>query len=235
MASSQDEFIIITGVTQGLGLAMTDWFEMNNYTIIGCGITSSKISDLNKKYCPQGRKQRFFVVDIANKTEVNNWAKEVIEQFGSPRMIINNASVINFKADLVDIPVDEFENIIDVNIKGTVNVIRAFVPTMIKSQRGVIVNMSSGYGRTVAPQVAPYCCTKWAIEGLSKALANELPAPLVCVPLNPGCINTEMLQKTVGKIRAACFRSPDKWAQTACPYILSINRSKHNGQSITAP
>ena len=80
---------------------------------------------------------------------------------------------------------------IDVNIKGVANVIRHFVPAMIARESGVIVNLSSYWGRSVSPEVAPYCATKWAIEGLTRALAQELPQGLAAVPLNPGIIDTD--------------------------------------------
>ena len=71
----------------------------------------------------------------------------------------------------------------DVNVGGVANVIRHFVPPMVSAGRGVIVNLSSGWGRSVAANVAPYCCTKWAIEGLTRALAEELPQGLAAIPL----------------------------------------------------
>ena len=83
----------------------------------------------------------------------------------------------------------------DVNIKGTVNVIRHFVPAMVERRRGVIVNFSSGWGRSTRAEVAPYCATKWAIEGFTQALAQELPPGMAAVPLNPGIINTEHVAK----------------------------------------
>ena len=119
-------------------------------------------------------------------------------------------------------------------IKGVTTVIRHFVPEMIKVGKGVVINFSSGWVRTAAVNEAPYCASKWAIEGLSKAMALELPDPLTCVPLNPGLINTAMLQICDGKEVASLERSPEEWAETACPFILSIDRPQ-NGSSLAAP
>src|SRR5262249_21389378 len=69
---------------------------------------------------------------------------------------------------------------------------------MIRRGAGVIVNFSSGWGRSTAAEVAPYCASKWAIEGLTRALAQELPAGVAAVPLNPGIIDTDMLRSCVG-------------------------------------
>ena len=232
MSSSEKEVIAITGVSTGLGLAMVKWYASRGHVVLGCARSAQKISQLNDEFCKGNKPKQFAVVDIVNEADVKRWSEETISCFGAPTLLLNNASVTNSNLCLWQISAEEFNNVIDINIKGTTNLIRHFVPEMIKAGKGVIVNFSSGWGRSVSPHVAPYCATKWAIEGLSKALALELPAPLTCVPLNPGIINTPMLQTTFGKEGAAMQETPEKWAQTACPFILSIERSQ-NGRSLT--
>ena len=120
---------------------------------------------------------------------------------------------------------------IDVNIKGVANVIRHFVPAMIENGSGVIVNFSSGWGRSTSPEIAPYCATKWAIEGLTQALAQELPAGMAAIPLNPGVINTEMLQSCLGGA-ASGYPTAEQWAETAVPMILKLGPND-NGRPMT--
>ncbi len=122
---------------------------------------------------------------------------------------------------------------IDVNIKGVVNVIRHFLPAMIARGSGVIVNMSSGWGRSTAAEVAPYCASKWAIEGLTRALAQELPRGLAAVPLNPGIIDTEMLRSCFGG-SASEYPGPEEWARAAIPFLLGLG-PKDNGKPLTVP
>jgi NAD(P)-dependent dehydrogenase (short-subunit alcohol dehydrogenase family) len=81
--------------------------------------------------------------------------------------------------------------------------------------------------------VAPYCATKWAIEGLTAALAEELPAPLAAVALNPGVIHTEMLLSCFGD-SARSYPPPEAWAREAVPFILSLGRAQ-NGKQLTVP
>ena len=121
--------------------------------------------------------------------------------------------------------------VIDVNIKGVANVIRHFVPAMVASKHGVIVNFSSGWGRSTDREVAPYCATKWAIEGLSKSLAQELPKGMAVIPLNPGIINTDMLRTSFG-VEAAHFPTAETWAETAVPWLLEL-KPADNGRSLT--
>lgn len=234
MASNKREVIAITGVSAGLGLAMVKWYASRGHVVLGCARSAQKISQLNEQYCKGNQPKQFSVVDIVNEADVKHWSEETISCFGAPTFLLNNASIINSNSYLWQISAEEFNNVIDINIKGTTNVIRHFVPEMIKAGKGVVVNFSSGWGREVAVHEAPYCTSKWAIEGLSKAMALELPEPLTCVPLNPGIIDTAMLQTCVGEQAASLHRSPEEWAETACPFILSIDRSQ-NGRSLTAP
>jgi NAD(P)-dependent dehydrogenase (short-subunit alcohol dehydrogenase family) len=97
----------------------------------------------------------------------------------------------------------------------------------------VIVNFSSGWGRSVSAEVAPYCASKWAIEGLTKALAAELPPGMAAVPLNPGIIDTEMLRSCFGA-SAGSFPDADRWSRVAAPFLLSLDE-RHNGESLTVP
>ena len=119
------------------------------------------------------------------------------------------------------------------NLKGTANVIRHFAPEMIKRRSGVIVNFSSGWGRSTDAEVAPYCATKWAIEGLTQALAQELPPGMAAVPLNPGIINTDMLRSCFGG-SASSYPTPCEWADIAVPFLLKLGPSD-NGNPLTVP
>src|SRR5205085_4965524 len=121
--------------------------------------------------------------------------------------------------------------VIDVNIKGVANVIRHFVPAMIARGRGIIVNFSSGWGRSTDAEVAPYCATKWAIEGLTQSLAQELPSGMAAIPLNPGIIDTDMLRTCFGG-DAASYPSPEEWSEQAAAFLLRLG-PRDNGKSLS--
>ena len=130
-------------------------------------------------------------------------------------------------------PAAEFDRVIDVNIKGVANVIRHFAPAMIARGSGVIANLSSGWGRSTAPEVAPYCATKWAIEGLTRALAQELPRGMAAVPVNPGIIDTDMLRSCFGGSSSE-YPDPAEWAESAVPFFLGLGPAD-NGKPMTVP
>jgi len=221
--------IVITGAGRGLGLAMTEKLVELGHTVVGCSRQMAHVESLRQRFGPP---HRFDAVDVALDVAVGKWAQSVLEG-GPPDLLLNNAAVVNENATLWKVPPDEFGRVIDVNIKGVYYVLRHILPAMVARKQGVIVNFSSGWGRSTSPEVAPYCATKYAIEGLTLALAQELPAGMCAVPLNPGIINTDMLQSCFGE-QAASYPTPQKWAQKAVPFLLALG-PKNNGQSLSAP
>jgi NAD(P)-dependent dehydrogenase (short-subunit alcohol dehydrogenase family) len=224
------KLIVITGVTQGLGRAMTEEFVQRGHTVLGCGRSQKQIEKLKAAF---GKPHDFHSVDVSSNEAVQSWANVCLSTHGPPDLLLNNAGVINRNARLWEVPAEEFSNVIDVNLKGTANVIRHFVPAMVRRKTGVIVNFSSGWGRSTDAEVAPYCATKWGIEGLTLALAQELPSSMAAVPLNPGIINTQMLQSCFGS-SASSYPSPAEWAKRAVPFLLELGPDD-NGKQLTAP
>jgi NAD(P)-dependent dehydrogenase (short-subunit alcohol dehydrogenase family) len=224
------QIIVITGATRGCGRAMVERFVEAGHTVIGCGRSEALVAELRTAF---GSSHRFDVVDVAVDEQVQAWAQSVLAAGFVPDLLINNAAVMNNPAPLWEITAAEFQSLISVNIVGTANVIRHFVPAMVGRQRGVIVNFSSGWGRVTAPEVAPYCATKYAIEGLTLALAQELPRGMAAVPLNPGIINTEMLQQCWAD-GASAYPTAEQWSQVAAPFLLSLG-AKDNGKSLSVP
>jgi NAD(P)-dependent dehydrogenase (short-subunit alcohol dehydrogenase family) len=220
--------ILITGVSRGLGRALTEEFIRLGHVVIGCGRSEKEIAQMSKQFPSPND---FSVVNVADDLQVAAWAKKILAAHAAPDLLLNNAALINRNAPLWKISAPEFSDVIDVNLKGVANVIRHFVPAMIARRTGVIVNFSSGWGRSADADVAPYCATKWAIEGLTAALAQELPPGLAAVPLNPGIINTAMLQSCFAG-GANNYPAPREWAKTAAPFLLKIN-SADNGKQLS--
>ncbi len=222
--------VMITGVTRGLGLAMAEGFIAEGCRVAGCGRSASQIDRWRQDYRTP---HRFDVVDISSDAEVRSWTEAVLSTLGTPDLLINNAAIINANNRLWEVPVAEFDQVVDINIKGVVNTIRHVVPAMVQRGEGVIVNFSSYWGRSTSPEVAPYCATKFAIEGLTQALAQDLPPGLAAVALNPGIIDTQMLRSCFGPA-AAHHPDPATWARPVVPFLLQLGPAD-NGQSLTAP
>lgn len=226
--STDHRLVLITGVSRGLGRALTAGFVERGCTVLGCARSAEAVAELARRHQPP---HDFATVDVTDDAAVQAWATRLLAAHGPPDLLINNAALINRNAPLWDVPAAEFDHVVAVNVNGVANVIRHFVPAMVARRRGVIVNLSSGWGRSTDAEVAPYCATKWAIEGLTQALAQELPAGMAAVPLNPGIIDTDMLRSCFGGA-AGSYPSPTDWAAQAVPFLLGLG-PRHNGQSLT--
>ena len=226
--SANPRIVVLTGVTRGLGRAMLTELVSAGCVVAGCGRNTTQIEELKEKYPSP---HRFAAVDVSDDSQVALWAAQVLKTVGTPDLLINNAALVNQNAPLWDIAAKDFNPVIDVNVKGVANVIRHFVPAMLGAGRGVIVNFSSGWGRSTSAGVSPYCASKWAIEGLTKALALDLPMGMAAVPLNPGIIDTDMLRTSFGG-EAGNYDTPALWAKRAVPGILKLG-PKDSGKSLS--
>jgi len=222
--------ILITGATRGLGRALALRFAEMGHTVVGCGRDQERLGELRERLGPP---HRFDVVDVLSDGGVAVWAEALAAGPGVPDLLINNAGVINRRAPLWELSAEAFDRVIDVNVKGVVNVLRHFVPRMIERGSGVVMNVSSGWGQFSAPEVGPYCASKFAVEGLTGSLAQELPEGLAAIALSPGIIHTEMLDVAFGE-GAAEHWGTDAWVEVAAPFILGLGL-EHNGKTMRVP
>jgi NAD(P)-dependent dehydrogenase (short-subunit alcohol dehydrogenase family) len=229
--SNPSKIIVLTGCTRGLGRALVPQLLSAGHVFAGGGRSKTHIAGMTKALADAASRSLFTAVDVQDFVAVKAWAEAVTTRFGPPDLLVNNAAVMNTPAPLWAVPTDEFDHLIDVNVKGVANVIRAFVPAMVERKSGVVVNLSSGWGRSTSPEVAPYCASKFAVEGMTLALAQELPKGMAAVPLNPGVIDTDMLRQAWAD-GASAYPPAEEWAVRAAPFLLQLG-PKDNGKSLT--
>lgn len=225
---SAPPFVLITGVSRGLGAALARSFFQRGWRVAGCARSAGSLERLDL-----GEEALFLPGDVADETSMAHFAGEVLSTFGAPDLLLNNAAIINRPAPVWELDDEEITSLVDINVTGTIRVLRHFLPAMIQRGRGVAVNFSSGWGRSTSPEVAPYCASKWAIEGLTRALASELPSGLAAVAFNPGIIDTAMLRTCFGE-SAAHYPDAEEWAEAAVPYLASLG-PRDNGKAVTCP
>ena len=220
--------IVVTGATRGLGRALVEGFAAGGHAVSGCGRSADAIDELGREH---GAPHDFRIVDVADDEAVARWAQHVLDLGPAPDLVVNNAGVIHENAVLWELPDSELARVLDVNVRGTANVARHFLPAMISAGRGVLANMTSTWGRTTAPEVSGYCASKWAVEGMTQALSQELPHGVAAVAVNPGVIDTQMLRRCFGD-GAAGHITPVEWARRAVPFFLALGVSD-NGDALS--
>jgi NAD(P)-dependent dehydrogenase (short-subunit alcohol dehydrogenase family) len=205
-------------------------FAARGWIVAGCARGGSAIRELARAFPAP---HFFHACDVSDDAAVASFAADLVQQAGVPDLVLNNAAIITPNAPVWEVSAADFDRIIDINIKGTMNVMRHFLPPMLKRGSGVMVNFSSGWGRATDADVAPYCATKWAIEGLSRAAAQDTQGKVAVVPLNPGIIDTAMLRSCFGE-DAGGYPQPEEWARLAVPFLAGLG-PKDNGRPLTAP
>ncbi|XP_050946775.1 NADPH-dependent pterin aldehyde reductase-like isoform X2 [Cucumis melo] len=211
-AALSQRTVLITGVSKGLGRALALELAKRGHSVVGCSRSQDKLNSLNSDFTSldlsSSANHLLLPVDVSSDSNVQEFARVVVERKGVPDIIVNNAGTINKNSKIWEVPPEEFDAVYETNVKGTVNILRHFIPLMIPSKKGIIVNMSSGWGRSGAALVAPYCASKWAIEGLTRSVAKELPEGMAIVALSPGVVNTDMLASCFGD-SASLYQTPD--------------------------
>ncbi len=231
MSTADSRKILITGVTRGLGRALVEKFTALGHTVIGCGRRFEAVEAVRRELDPD---PYLSLVDVLDAEAVQAWALDVQDRFGPPDLLINNAGVAHENQPFWELPKEDYDRVIDINVKGPANVMRAFLPGMIARGSGIVVNISSGVVHGVVEHYAAYIASKHAVEGLSKAVAKDLPDGLACIPLSPGVIDTDMLRGHWGEKRSGEQDGATAWAEYAAPYILGLT-VEQSGESLRIP
>lgn len=222
--------VVVTGATRGIGRAAAERFAALGHVVCGCGRDADAVAGLRDRLPAP---HRVDVVDVADDVAVEAWAREVVTGHGAPDLVLSNAGLINRPAPLWKVPPDELRAVLEVNLLGVAWVMRAFLPAMVGRGCGVIVNVSSGWGRATSPEVAPYCASKFGLEGLTRAVADEVPQGVAVVAVSPGVVGTDMLRTAWGAAVPAS-PTPVEWAEAAVPKLLALG-PRDNGRSMSIP
>jgi len=227
---SDGKTVVLTGVTRGLGRALALRLAELGHTVLGCGRSAGGVEGLAGLL---GNQHDMAVVDVTDPAAVHDWAVRLLAAHPTPDLVIHNAGQINANARLWEVPVEEAWAVLDTCVKGSFHVTRAFLPALLARGSGVLVNITSAWGRSVAPEVAPYCAAQHALEGLTRSLAQELPLGLAAIAVNPGLVHTAFLESCFGRA-ALTYPGPERWALRAAPFLLGLGAAD-NGKSLTVP
>jgi NAD(P)-dependent dehydrogenase (short-subunit alcohol dehydrogenase family) len=222
--------VLITGVSRGMGESLARVLARDGCVVVGCARSADGVARLNEALGPP---HDFTPLSVSDDAAVAAWAERLAARDLTPDLLVNNAAIALRTAPLWKIPAVDFRNAIDVNLIGVATVLRHFIPKMLARRTGVLVNVSSGWGREAAPYVSAYVASKWGVEGLTKSLARELPPTMAAVSVHPGIIRTEMLRVAFGQ-NAENYPTPEEWAEVAAPFLLRIGPAD-NGQALAVP
>lgn len=199
---------IVTGGTRGIGREIAKTLAENGANIaINYRKYNEEIENLLEELRTLGVRALAIKCDISNEDEVNNFIKEVKENFGSVDILINNAGIIK-DGLLLRMSEKDFNDVIDVNLKGTFNMTKAVSSIMVRQRFGKIINISSVVGVAGNAGQCNYAASKAGVIGFSKSIARELASRNINVNvIAPGYINTDMTKVLPEKVREEVLKT----------------------------
>ena len=183
--------ILITGATSGIGLAAAKKLAKEKNQLILCGRRRRKLDEISEELS-KSVNVLSLCFDISNKNEVNKLLSNLPKEFSSIDILINNAGNAHGLETIQDGSLDDWDNMIDSNVKGLLYVSRVIMPKMIELKSGHIINIGSLAGREVYEKGNIYCATKHAVNAISKAMRIDLNKTGIKVSeINPGLVETD--------------------------------------------
>lgn len=193
LATVADRVVVLTGAGSGIGRALAVRAARGGALLALCDWDADGLAETVRLVEHAGAsKVRHDVVDVSDRPAVREWADGVVEQFGRVNLVVNNAGV-TATGDFADLTYEDLEWIVGINFWGVVHGSKEFLPHLIASGDGALVNISSLFGLVSVPGQSAYNATKYAVRGLTEALREEMlvaghPVTVTCV--HPGGIRT---------------------------------------------
>ena len=182
---------LVTGATSGIGKATAQILAKNNYKIILCGRREDRLVALEKELS-EFTEVHTLSFDVRDKKAVFDSINSIPEAFSTIDVLINNAGNAHGLDPIQNGDLDDWDAMIDINVKGLLYVSKAIIPQMIERKSGHIINIGSIAGKEVYPNGNVYCASKHAVDALSQAMRMDLnPYGIRVGAIHPGAVETE--------------------------------------------
>jgi NADP-dependent 3-hydroxy acid dehydrogenase YdfG len=195
MTNNIKKVVVITGASSGMGEAAAKHLSTLGATVVLGARRTDRIEKLAKEINDNGGKALAIAVDVTQREQVKSLVDTTVAEFGRVDVIINNAGIMPLSL-VESLHVDEWDKMIDVNLKGVLNGIAAVLPYMKEQKSGQIINTSSVAGHKVFNGSAVYSATKFAVRALTEGLRMEVkPYNIRTTIVCPGAVKTELLEQ----------------------------------------
>jgi NADP-dependent 3-hydroxy acid dehydrogenase YdfG len=188
-----DKVVVITGASSGIGESTAKFLARHGARVVLGARRKDRIDAVVKEISAEGGKAVGFAVDVTKRPEVEALIKGAVDSFGRVDVMVNDAGIMPI-APMAALKVEEWDRMIDVNIKGLLYGVAAVLPIMQKQKQGHIINMASVFGiKVFAPGGTVYCATKAAVRALTEGLRMELHSQNIrCTMISPGAVATDL-------------------------------------------
>lgn len=182
--------ILITGASSGIGAGIARELAKTDAILLLGARRESRLAALAEELQFNGAEVALKALDVTRREEMTQFVEYALERWGRVDVMINNAGIMPL-SPMASLRVEEWEQMIDVNIKGVLYGIASVLPTMLAHQRGHIINIASIGALAVSPTAAVYCATKFAVRAISDGLRQE-NSQLRVTCVHPGVVESEL-------------------------------------------
>lgn len=192
MSAIQGKVVLVTGASSGIGEATARLLAGRGAKVVLGARRVDRLEKLKSEIVEKGGEAQVRALDVTNLADVQAFVQFALEQYGQIDVIVNNAGVMPL-SKLEELKIDEWNRMIDVNIRGVLHGIAAALPVFQKQGKGQFINVSSIGGHAVYPMAAVYCATKYAVVAISEGLRQEHDNLRVTV-ISPGVTESELAE-----------------------------------------
>ena len=189
--SEIEKVVIITGASSGLGEATARRLAKHGAKLMLAARREDRLKDLVEEIVKEGGTAKYQVTDVVDRSQVEALAQATKQAYDRIDVLVNNAGLMPL-SPLAANKVDEWEQMVDVNIKGVLYSISAVMPTMLEQESGHIINISSVAGHKVFAGGTVYCATKFAVKAISEGIRLESDGKIRSTNISPGAVATEL-------------------------------------------
>ena len=191
MSEIQNKVVIITGASSGLGEATARRLANNGAKLMLAARREDRLKELVTEIQQNGGTAKYQVTDVSDRSQVEALVKATHQAYERIDVLVNNAGLMPL-SPLAETKVDEWERMVDVNIKGVLYAIAEVMPIMQQQKSGHIINLSSVAGHKVFPGGTVYCATKFAVKAISEGIRLESNGEIRSTNISPGAVDTEL-------------------------------------------
>lgn len=187
----RDQIAVVTGGGKGIGRAICLALAREGANIVVVARTEKDIRETSRMVEKIGRKALAVSTDIRVEGDVENMVSEAIHAFGRIDILVNNAGIA-YRKHMVDTSREEYEKIMDTNVKGMFFCTKYALPYLLKRGEGRVINISSGAGKHGIPKLSIYCASKFAVIGFTESIAYEIGGGVQVYAVCPASVDTDM-------------------------------------------
>ena len=230
----QGKHIVITGASRGLGRALAERFGAEGARLALCSRSPKPLEEVRLALVERGCDVIALPCDISNSQQTKEFAEKVLHTWGHVDVLVNNASHLGPRVPILDYPLNEWDEVIQTNVHGAFFLTRLFGPAMMSRGTGAVINVSSSVGKAGRKLWGAYAVSKFALEGFTQVLAEELkPFNIRVNAVNPGPMATAMRHEAYPQEDPSTLRTPDQVTEVFI-YLASDDGKGISGQSFDA-